>query len=274
MPLGIAHEASVPSCSRRRSQCRRVAWCSWTTKRPAAAGSPSPAAPVGSLVVAKSRFARYSARRSFATTALTVLVGFLVGLAVGLGAVLLLGEVLLTDAHLDLGLGRALLGVLAELLLGHLEALRLAAAGLVDRIHGGVVRHVLLQVARRPAADVARLGGGRLGLFLGEAVVFVGHRSEPDIPSVHPPTPRGAPVGGARSTEAHLPGSRPNPRASTRCSTTARPAGSGASSTHSSTRWALAPWVRPTQIAGIPRPSAAFASVEEAFSVAGSRPAS
>src|SRR4051812_37264880 len=214
MPLGIAHEASVPSCSRRRSQCRRVAWCSWTTKRPAAAGSPSPAAPVGSLVVAKSRFARYSARRSFATTALTVGVGFLVGLAVGLGAVLLLGDVLLADPHLHLGLGRALLGVLDELLLGHLEALRLAAAGLVDRIHGGGVRHVLLEVARRPAADVARLGGGRLGLLLGETVVFVGHRSEPDIPIA----------------------SRPNPSASTRCSTTARPAGSGASSTHSSTR--------------------------------------
>ena len=28
IPLGIAHEASAPSCSKRRSQCSRVAWCS------------------------------------------------------------------------------------------------------------------------------------------------------------------------------------------------------------------------------------------------------
>ena len=48
MPLGIAHEAATPSCSRRRSQCSRVAWCSWTTKRVAVAGravaAPSPPA--------------------------------------------------------------------------------------------------------------------------------------------------------------------------------------------------------------------------------------
>ena len=35
MPLGTAQEASTPSRSRRRSQCRRRAWCSWTTKRAA-----------------------------------------------------------------------------------------------------------------------------------------------------------------------------------------------------------------------------------------------
>ena len=33
MPLGTAHDQSTPSCSRRRSQCRRRAWCSCTTKR-------------------------------------------------------------------------------------------------------------------------------------------------------------------------------------------------------------------------------------------------
>src|SRR5436190_1251979 len=31
MPRGTAHEASVPSCSRRRSQCSAVAWCSGAT---------------------------------------------------------------------------------------------------------------------------------------------------------------------------------------------------------------------------------------------------
>src|ERR1044071_5337997 len=33
MPLGIAQEAATPSCSKRRSQCRRRALCCWTTKR-------------------------------------------------------------------------------------------------------------------------------------------------------------------------------------------------------------------------------------------------
>ena len=41
-PRGSAHDASVPSCSRRRSQCRRRAWCSCTTKRAAAAGGAAP----------------------------------------------------------------------------------------------------------------------------------------------------------------------------------------------------------------------------------------
>ena len=44
---GIAQEASAPSRSRRRSQCRRVALCSWTTKRGAlgCGGLPRPSAP-------------------------------------------------------------------------------------------------------------------------------------------------------------------------------------------------------------------------------------
>src|SRR5437763_9948685 len=57
MPFGTAHETATPSRSRRRSQCRRVALCSWTTKRPAASPAPPPA---GSGVPSKSRFPRYS----------------------------------------------------------------------------------------------------------------------------------------------------------------------------------------------------------------------
>ena len=42
MPLGTAQDASTPSCSSRRSQCSRVAWCSWITNRGAsAAGAPA-----------------------------------------------------------------------------------------------------------------------------------------------------------------------------------------------------------------------------------------
>ncbi len=63
MPLGIAHDASAPSCSSRRSQCSRVAWCSWITNRGSATASspPGPAevSPDGSEVVAKSRLAWY-----------------------------------------------------------------------------------------------------------------------------------------------------------------------------------------------------------------------
>ena len=31
-PLGTAQETSTPECSRRKSQCRLLAWCSWITK--------------------------------------------------------------------------------------------------------------------------------------------------------------------------------------------------------------------------------------------------
>src|SRR5918995_75857 len=61
MPRGTAHDSSTPSCSRRRSQCRRRAWCSWITNRPP--GSPSSGPPVGSGVASKSRFARYRSIR-------------------------------------------------------------------------------------------------------------------------------------------------------------------------------------------------------------------
>src|SRR6059036_107710 len=260
MPLGTAHEASTPSCSSRRSQCRRVAWCSWTTNWPDATGagavSPSrPASPAGSAVVAKSRLARYSASRSRAMPANgpgrgsggspgrrrpslgprpirrrapgTSRIGTwvqappcgvrnpsdsrpgpltvgrdaralarvipalarvtrdlchveLVGLAVD-GLVGLLGEavVLLAHVDLDLGFGRAVLGVLDELLLGHLPALGVAATCFVDRVEGRVVWEVLLEVAGRSAADPARLRGRRPGLLLGEGVVLVGHLATP-----------------------------------------------------------------------------------------------
>src|SRR5436190_20282042 len=74
MPFGTAHETATPSRSRRRSQCRRVALCSWTTKRlPEAAASAS--AP-GSGVAPKSRLRRYSFSPS------GVFLAFFVGVAI------------------------------------------------------------------------------------------------------------------------------------------------------------------------------------------------
>src|SRR4051812_20357912 len=105
----------------------------------------------------------------------------LVALAVLDGVVALLADLLLPHADLDLGLGGAVLGVLDELLLGHLEALGLATAGFVDRVHGGGVGEGLLEVARRAPADVADLARGGLGLLLGERVVLVGHLSAPGL---------------------------------------------------------------------------------------------
>src|SRR5437868_15500404 len=65
MPLGIAQEAATPSCSSRRSQCRRRALCCWTTKR----GAPfffRRLFGAGSAVLSKSRLRPYSERFSFA----------------------------------------------------------------------------------------------------------------------------------------------------------------------------------------------------------------
>src|SRR5690349_12569314 len=62
-PFGNAHDTSTPSRSRRKSWCRRVAWCSWMTN----IGSPARAAsgpPIGSGVFAESRIARYVPSRS------------------------------------------------------------------------------------------------------------------------------------------------------------------------------------------------------------------
>src|SRR3989440_12225991 len=64
-PLGSAHDASTPSRSSRRSQWRRRAWCSWTTKRgaPSAPGGapsgPGRSSSSGSGVAEKSRLALY-----------------------------------------------------------------------------------------------------------------------------------------------------------------------------------------------------------------------
>src|SRR5205823_2501748 len=52
MPLGTAQLTSTPSRSSLKSQCRRVAWCSWTTKRGPLVGARLGAAlgpPLGSL---------------------------------------------------------------------------------------------------------------------------------------------------------------------------------------------------------------------------------
>src|SRR5712692_10621363 len=60
MPLGTAHDTPTPSFSRRRSQCSRRAWCSWTTKRSAFFARRATFAP-GSGVRLKSLLASYSA---------------------------------------------------------------------------------------------------------------------------------------------------------------------------------------------------------------------
>src|SRR3954465_12623633 len=60
MPLGTAQETSTPSRSRRRSQCRLRAWCSWITKRGCLAFLLARFLPDGSGVFLKSRFLSYS----------------------------------------------------------------------------------------------------------------------------------------------------------------------------------------------------------------------
>src|SRR4051794_4111669 len=67
MPFGIAQLIRTPSCSSRRSQCRRVAECSWMTnlgRAPAAGFRP----PDGSGVSENSRFRSYSASCFFFAT--------------------------------------------------------------------------------------------------------------------------------------------------------------------------------------------------------------
>ena len=64
-PFGSAHDTSTPSCSRRKSQCSREAWCSWMTNDlppdPSGAGG---VAGTGSGVLLASRFDRYTVSRS------------------------------------------------------------------------------------------------------------------------------------------------------------------------------------------------------------------
>ncbi len=64
-PRGSAQLTSTPSCSRRKSQCRRRAWCSWITKvgAPSAEGAGA-ASGTGSGVFLWSRMDRYFASRS------------------------------------------------------------------------------------------------------------------------------------------------------------------------------------------------------------------
>src|SRR5437763_16569347 len=110
MPLGTAHETATPSCSRRRSQCRRVALCSCTTKRPPGVPRPPPA---GSDVPPKSRLARYSASLSGVWFVLFV------GLAVRRPVGLVLG---LPGAPVQRGGVLGVLGLLDQEVLGLLEA--------------------------------------------------------------------------------------------------------------------------------------------------------
>src|SRR3712207_1666055 len=57
--FGTANETSTPSRSRRRSQCSRVAWCSWTTKRPPSCAPSGASEGSGSGVSPGRRFLRY-----------------------------------------------------------------------------------------------------------------------------------------------------------------------------------------------------------------------
>src|ERR1022692_3323511 len=62
IPLGSAHDTRTPSRSRRKSQCRARAWCSWMTNtgRSSPRGPREPAVRIGSGVLAGSRLARYA----------------------------------------------------------------------------------------------------------------------------------------------------------------------------------------------------------------------
>src|SRR3954452_3495285 len=127
MPLGTAHETATPSRSRRRSQCRRVALCSWTTKR----FPPAPASPpgAGSGVPPKRRLRRYSPSSG---VFLELFVGLTIRGAIGLVLALLREAVK----------GIRVLGVLGlfdQQVLGLLESVLLAAAGFVHGLPGGIV---------------------------------------------------------------------------------------------------------------------------------------
>src|SRR3954470_7077601 len=133
IPFGTAHETATPSRSSRRSQCRRVALCSWTTKRGSGTEGTVPSVPPsdasGSVVAPKSRLRRYSASSS--AVFLEFFVGFAIGLAGGL-FLALLGEAVRRGGVL------AVLGVLTQELLGLLESFLLAAARLVYSLPGGI----------------------------------------------------------------------------------------------------------------------------------------
>src|SRR3954451_2935355 len=144
MPFGTAHDTATPSRSRRRSQCRRVAECSWTTKRFPAAASASPGP--GSGVAPKSRLRRYSPSSS--VLFLRLFVGVTIRSAPGL-VLALLGEAV------ERGRVLAVLGVLDQQVLGLLEALLLPPSGVVDGLPGGIVVAVLVRF-HVPEATPAR----------------------------------------------------------------------------------------------------------------------
>src|SRR4051794_8287051 len=141
IPFGTAHDTATPSRSRRRSQCRRVALCSWTTKlySPPSEDSAGP----GSGVARKSRLRRYSVSWS------GVFLAFFVGLAIRSAVGLVLA---LLREPIECGRVLAVLGVLDQLVFGLLEAILLTSAGFVDRLEGGVVTSILvcLHVHRLP----------------------------------------------------------------------------------------------------------------------------
>src|SRR5690349_18291666 len=147
IPFGTAHDTATPSRSRRRSQCRRVALCSWTTKRAPASAPPSPEA--GSGEALKSRLRRYSFSWS------GVFLDFFVGVAIG-GAVRLVLPLLREPVERRRVL--AVLRVLDQQVFGLLEAFRFTAAGLVDCLPGRIVVPVFvcLHAHRLPQSFRAR----------------------------------------------------------------------------------------------------------------------
>src|SRR6476646_7494928 len=133
MPFGTAQETATPSRSRRRSQCSRVALCSWTTKRRRRRSSEVPGlrpGTSGSGEALKSRLRRYSFSSS------GVFLDFFVGVAIGGALRLVLA--LLREA-VERGRVLSVFGVLDQQVLGLLETFRLAAAALVNRLPGRVV---------------------------------------------------------------------------------------------------------------------------------------
>src|SRR3954468_10501006 len=222
MPFGTAHETATPSRSRRRSQCRRVALCSWTTKRLSLAAS-APVGP-GSGEAPKSRLRRYSSSgspdpRRPAAFALRVGVACgrdaffrddftalndLICVAVGAAAEILLRlhrEPILQRAGV-----LAMLGVLDQQLLGLLEAFLLAAAGLVHGLPRRVVPPVLwclhaLPLPRRRSGYSSRPSSAKAALISDRCVSACGK-----LPSI-------APVSGS-SSSAYSPTSLASPTSS------------------------------------------------------------
>src|SRR3954453_13913718 len=176
IPFGTAQETATPSRSRRRSQCRRVALCSWTTKRLPVASSPDLGP--GSGDAWKSRLRRYSPSCS------AVFLELFVGLTIRGAAQVLLrlhGEAVLEQARV-----LAVLGVLDQLLLGLLEALLLAATGLVHGLPSRVVPAFLwclhaVALPRQPGSYSSRRSSAKAALISDRCVSAWGK-----LPSIAP----------------------------------------------------------------------------------------